>query len=78
MLLMYIPLVNIVMMFVFAFSGSKKSKKNFFKAMLIMVLIVTGISLILGIVVGIIGAVAGGGVMVWLSELLDSSSGYYY
>lgn len=47
-LLMLIPCVNIVLMFVFAFSKTeKKSKSNYFKAMLI----VTGIVLVLYFIV---------------------------
>ncbi len=38
LLILIIPFVNIVMMFVWAFSsGTKKSKSNFFKAQLVMV-----------------------------------------
>lgn len=43
LLLMFVPCVNLVMMFIFAFSGTKKSKQNFFKAYLI----VTGIGVVL-------------------------------
>lgn len=40
MLLMMIPCVNIIMMFVWAFSnGTKKSKSNYFKAVLVWTLI---------------------------------------
>lgn len=54
MLVMCIPCVNIIMMFVWAFSNSeKKSKSNYFKAALIWGLIAVGISILLGIVVGI-------------------------
>lgn len=59
MLLMMVPCVNIVMMFVWAFSKTeKKSKSNFFKIQLI----VTGIILALYIVLMIIFVVAGIGI----------------
>ena len=48
LLIMMIPCVNIVMMFVWAFSKSeKKSKSNFFKAYLVYFAIMIGISVIL-------------------------------
>lgn len=48
MLLMLIPCVNIVLMFVWAFSSSeKKSKSNFFKASLIMTAIAIVLEFIL-------------------------------
>lgn len=51
MLLMCIPCVNIVLMFVWAFSSTeKKSKSNFFKASLIA----TGISIVLCIIMVIL------------------------
>lgn len=61
MLLMVIPCVNIVLMFVWAFSSSeKKSKSNYFKASLIW----AGIGIVLWIVFVILmsaGAIAGMG-----------------
>ena len=61
MLLMIIPCVNIVLMFVWAFSHSeKKSKSNYFKASLIW----AGIGIVLWLVVVILmsaGAIAGMG-----------------
>jgi len=52
-LILLIPCANIVMVFVWAFSGSeKKSKSNYFKAVLIWAAIWTGISIILSIVMG--------------------------
>lgn len=59
MLLMLIPCVNIVLMFVWAFSKSeKKSKSNFFKAYLIWFAIWMGIVIVFWIVAfaGIISA----------------------
>ena len=51
MLLLCIPLVNIIMMFVWAFGGSaQKSKANFFKAYLIWFAIGLGLALILYII----------------------------
>jgi len=56
LLLMMVPCVNIVMMFVWAFSKTeKKSKSNFFKAQLIM----TGIGLALYMVILIVAVAAG-------------------
>ncbi|PKM93941.1 MAG: hypothetical protein CVU84_13610 [Firmicutes bacterium HGW-Firmicutes-1] len=47
MALLLIPIVNIVLMFVWAFSTDvKKSKSNFFKAQLILTGIILGIYLI--------------------------------
>lgn len=54
MLLMWIPCVNIVLMFVWAFSHTeKKSKSNFFKASLIM----SGVSIALSIIMVILMSV---------------------
>lgn len=54
MLLMCIPCVNIVLMFVWAFSGSvKKSKSNFFKASLIA----TGVYIVLCVIMMILMSV---------------------
>ena len=51
MLLMCIPCVNIVLMFIWAFSSTeKKSKSNYFKAALIWM----GISLVLGIIMTVL------------------------
>ena len=52
LLIMMIPCVNIVMMFVWAFGNSKKSKSNYFKASLVWALI--------GIVIMILFMVIGG------------------
>ena len=57
MLLMMIPCVNIIMMFVWAFgSGTKKSKSNYFKAVLVWTLIWTVLSFI--IMIGLGGMIA--------------------
>jgi len=52
-LLMTIPCVNIVMIFVWAFgSGTKKSKANYFRAMLVWTLIWTVLTIIMMIGIG--------------------------
>lgn len=56
-LLMTIPCVNIIMMFVWAFgSGTKKSKSNYFKAVLVWTLIWTVLTVIM--MVGLGGIIA--------------------
>lgn len=63
MLILCVPCVNIIMLFVWAFSsGTPKSKSNFFKAYLIFAAIGLGIGLLISIV-------AGGAVFAMLSEL---------
>lgn len=52
LLLMMIPCVNIIMMFVFAFGNSKKSKSNFFKAQLVWALISIVLCIIITVVFG--------------------------
>lgn len=60
MLIQLVPIVNIVMVFVWAFSKStKKSKSNFFKAQLVFALIMSAIAILIAIlgstvIVGII------------------------
>ena len=55
LLILFIPCVNIVMMFVWAFSSKqKKSKSNFFKAQLIY----TGIMILLYIIVLVVFVVS--------------------
>lgn len=52
-LIMLIPCVNIVMMFVWAFSkNEKKSKSNYFKVQLIIMGIIIVLYLILGVIFG--------------------------
>ena len=65
MLLKMIPCVNIVMMFVYAFGNSEKSKSNFFKASLVWMLI----SIVLSV---IIIAVFGASMIAMMSSM-----GYY-
>ena len=59
MLLMIIPIVNIIMLFVWAFgSGAKLSKRNWARANLIMALIAIGLSILLaGILVPLFATV---------------------
>ena len=57
MLIMFIPCVNIIMMFVWAFgSTTKKSKANYFKATLVWTLIAFVLAIVMG---GVFGAVLG-------------------
>lgn len=66
-LIMCIPCVNIIMMFVWAFgSGTKKSKSNYFKAMLVW--------MVIGIVLSIVMMVAFGAIF---ASLMDSNYNYY-
>lgn len=52
-LIMCIPCVNIIMMFVWAFSSNtKKSKSNYFKAALVWMAIAVVLSIILSVAVG--------------------------
>ena len=52
MLVMMIPCVNIVMMFVWAFGNGKKSKSNYFKAVLVWALIGIVISILFTVIFG--------------------------
>lgn len=53
MLLMYIPCVNIIMIFVWAFgSNTKKSKSNYFKAMLVWTAIAFVLIIVLSVAFG--------------------------
>ena len=52
MLISCIPCVNIIMIFVWAFGNGKKSKSNYFKAVLIWTLIWIVISLLISIFAG--------------------------
>lgn len=57
MLIMIIPLVNIIMMFVWAFGEGNPTKQNYYKAALLWALIVLVIYIIFGVI--IFGAVLG-------------------
>lgn len=52
LLILIIPFVNFIMLFVFAFGNGKESKKNFFKAYLILVGILLAIYILLIILFG--------------------------
>jgi len=68
MLIMLIPCVNIVMMFVWAFSSTeKKSKSNYFKANLIFMGIMFVFTIVMVIVVSVAAASA-----------IENLGGYYY
>ncbi len=55
-LLLMIPLVNLILIFVWAFGGgTKKSKSNYFKAYLLIMLILIGVSVVVGLLVGLLG-----------------------
>lgn len=49
MLVMCVPLVNIVMMFVWAFDNGNENRKNFFKAMIVFAIIGFVLSASLGV-----------------------------
>ena len=51
MFVMAIPLVNLVMMFVWAFAGENESRKNYFKALIVVMLFWVGI-IILAVITG--------------------------
>lgn len=51
-LILLIPLVNIVMIFVWAFGEGKASKKNYFKAQLIFVAAIIVIYILLAVIFG--------------------------
>ncbi len=70
LLIMLIPCVNIVMMFVWAFSAEKKSKQNFFKAYLIYFAIM--------IVLSIVIVIAAGASIAALMGSITNMGGYYY
>lgn len=54
LLLLVIPIVNIILLFVWAFSGdTNENKKNYCKAQLIMLAIILGINIIIAIITGI-------------------------
>ena len=59
LLIMMIPCVNIVMMFVWAFGNSKKSKSNYFKESLVWALI----SIVIMILFMVIGGATFAGIM---------------
>ncbi|OPX29582.1 MAG: hypothetical protein B1H09_06155 [Gemmatimonadaceae bacterium 4484_173] len=67
-LALMIPFVNLILLLVFAFSGSMNvNLQNYSKAVLIWMLIGVGIALI----VGVLGALAAGGIGAWLENVSD-------
>ena len=65
-LALMVPFVNLILLLVFAFSGSVNvNLQNYSKAILIWMLIGIGIALI----VGVIGALAAGGIGAYLDNL---------
>ncbi len=65
-LALMIPFVNIILLLVFAFSGSMNvNLQNYSKAILIWMLVGLGITLI----IGVLGAIAAGGMGVWLENM---------
>ena len=56
-LIMMVPCVNIVMIFVWAFSNTNKTRANFFKAYLIIMAVMMVLSLILSVALGSVFAV---------------------
>ena len=47
MLVMAIPLVNIIMTLVWAFTGDNESRKNYFKALIVVFFFFVGLSILL-------------------------------
>jgi hypothetical protein len=60
MLILAIPLVGLVMLFVWAFGGGNLNRRNYCRAALIWVAIAVGIGLIFGLMGGIFAAMAAG------------------
>jgi len=50
MIVMAIPLVNIVMMFVWAFAGENETRKNYFRALIILFVLLIGLTIALAAV----------------------------
>jgi heme/copper-type cytochrome/quinol oxidase subunit 2 len=50
-----IPVVGLLMIFVWAFSGENESRKNYFRAILSWMLIVVALCVVLALVVGWLG-----------------------
>lgn len=67
-LAMVIPFVNVILLLIFAFSGSMNlNLQNYSRAILIWMLIGIGIA----VIVGVIGALAAGGISVWIENMAD-------
>ncbi len=51
LLIMMIPLINIIMMFVWAFGEGNPNRKNYFKATLLIAVIILGLYLVFGVII---------------------------
>ncbi|MBR6823777.1 MAG: hypothetical protein IKM70_01745 [Firmicutes bacterium] len=58
-LILMIPLVNIIMVFVWAFGDGNKSRKNYFRAQLLLTLIITVLFFVLALFAGIGAGMSG-------------------
>ncbi|MGV3533849.1 MAG: hypothetical protein ACO1QR_15885 [Chthoniobacteraceae bacterium] len=56
---MAIPLVNIVMMFVWAFAGENQSRKNYFRALIVIFVLAIGLAIALAVLGMLPGVVDG-------------------
>ncbi|PIE52853.1 hypothetical protein CSA37_04215 [Candidatus Fermentibacteria bacterium] len=67
-LVLLIPVVNLILLLIFAFSGSMNvNLQNYSRAMLIWTLI----GVVITIVIGVLGALAAGGIGVWLDNIAN-------
>ena len=67
-LALMIPFVNVILLLIFAFSGSMNiNLQNYSRAILIWMLVGIGIA----VIIGIIGAIAAGGISVWIESMAD-------
>jgi hypothetical protein len=65
-LVLMIPFVNLILLLIFAFSGSVNvNLQNYSKSVLIWMLVALAIS----ITIAVIGALAAGGIGIWLENL---------
>ncbi len=70
-LALMIPFVNVILLLIFAFSGSMNiNLQNYSRAVLIWMLVGIGIT----VIIGIIGAMAAGGISVWIENMADQYS----
>lgn len=56
MIVMVIPLVNIIMTVIWALAGENESRKNYFKAIIIMFFVLTSLAVSLGLIPPLIAA----------------------
>jgi hypothetical protein len=67
-LAMIVPVVNIILLLIFAFSGSTNiNLQNYSRAVLIWVLV----GLVIGLIVGVVGALAAGGIGAYLDSVTN-------